>query len=290
MIDIDRIHSLDIVINKDYATDNYEAIKAYIEAWSNTEPIEIETESTEFETTIRITGELVKVLFISYKVLQIFGTNRQDIGAVNLDPAIISPLMDKDVIEMSGITIGIIPGSADIISNLKNYNKDIGSQYNPYTQIICQNLKPYITESSSVIDIGCGIGVPLFFSKKLGAKKVVGIDYTPYLCNSAREGARLNNLDIEILNQDYNEYVQNTSDKYDIVIFNQEAYTILSSLNKVLPLVKSGGKLFLSGFHSRLLNKVRDFISTIENLQIEFISEEYGNDTIKAILIICSVV
>ena len=64
---------------------------------------------------------------------------------------------------------------------------------------------PKSFEEKTVIDIGCNIGVACIESKKRGAKRVVGIDYTDENIDIANQIAKEHNFEIEYYKFDVND-------------------------------------------------------------------------------------
>lgn len=98
--------------------------------------------------------------------------------------------------------------------------------------------------AGSLLDVGTGTGVLALVAKRLGVKKVVGIDNDPEARRTARENLELNKTsDIEIPDKN----VEDIPDQYDIVVANiiDGVLTIIQhELNRTL---KPGGRMILSG-------------------------------------------
>jgi ribosomal protein L11 methyltransferase len=62
------------------------------------------------------------------------------------------------------------------------------------TKLCIINLKKYLKPDSMILDAGSGSGILSIISKKLGAKKVLGIDIDPIATDAALENAKVNGI------------------------------------------------------------------------------------------------
>ena len=89
-----------------------------------------------------------------------------------------------------------------------------------HTDIRIQAYKIYdfITESMNVLDIGCNVG---FFDMTIAdrVKSITGIEYDESCVKIANDTAGLLGLDnVKFLQADFNEWVKNNSEQYDLVL------------------------------------------------------------------------
>lgn len=109
-----------------------------------------------------------------------------------------------------------------------------------------------IFENKSVLDIGCGSGIVMFFAAQSGAKKVAGVDINPDAVQDAkRNTARFrDNTVIEVYEGDLFEPVP-PKEKFDIVFAN-------------LPFTSGIPKdLLESAFFDNELSSIRRFIESL---------------------------
>lgn len=103
-------------------------------------------------------------------------------------------------------------------------------------------------QGKTVIDMGTGTGILSILVKKLGAAKTTGIDIDPFAIENAQENGDKNGVDITWITGDDRVLVNLTP--VDIFLANINLNVIKANLAKYLSYLKSGGKLFLSGFLS----------------------------------------
>lgn len=63
------------------------------------------------------------------------------------------------------------------------------------TRLCILNMKKYLKQGDSVLDVGCGSGILSIIAKKLGAARTVGIDIDENAVRIAEENAKLNAID-----------------------------------------------------------------------------------------------
>jgi ribosomal protein L11 methyltransferase len=117
-----------------------------------------------------------------------------------------------------------------------------GTGSHPTTRLCLQWLAENLRTGQSVVDYGCGSGILAIAAAKLGAGHVTGVDIDPQAILSARENARINQVDIALALTS-----QSPPQAADVVVAN-----ILSNPLKVLApllsnLVHSSGHLVLAG-------------------------------------------
>jgi ribosomal protein L11 methyltransferase len=117
-----------------------------------------------------------------------------------------------------------------------------GTGSHPTTRLCLQWLAENLRAGQSVVDYGCGSGILAIAAAKLGAGHVTGVDIDPQAILSARENARINQVEIGLALTS-----QGPAPAADVVVAN-----ILSNPLKVLApllsnLVHPGGHLVLAG-------------------------------------------
>lgn len=285
MLKTKEYHTQEIRFTSAIVENASDLILSFVNGWSHMANIDI-LEVTD--TFIRVGGNIPDITFVCTKALASLSKNKDlEIYLGKIQPPIQSHEMDRDVITMSGISIGIIPNTGDLTSYIIS-NKDYGTQYNPYTQAVCTVLDKYVTKDTSVIDLGSGIGIPVLFSRALGATNVIGIELDEYQIGRAIYGAALNGFtDIRYIHQDYNEFIINTDEKFDIIIYNQTAYECANALSSILPIAKDNSIFILGGFSTDNMQLVRDSIDNISGMSIIYEIEDYDKCETNASLIVC---
>lgn len=129
-----------------------------------------------------------------------------------------------------------------------------GTGSHPTTHLCAEWLANFFAANSSnvdVLDYGHGSGILSIIAKKLGAKRVLGVDIDEQAVTTGDYNAQVNNVDIDFMLPD-----ALPAGQFDIVVAN-----ILSNPLKVLaPMlagrVKTGGHLVLSGVLERQAEEV----------------------------------
>ena len=131
--------------------------------------------------------------------------------------------------KFNGTTIVIDPGSG------------FGTGTHPTTKLCLNWLEKNLRIGKSLLDYGCGSGILSIAGAFFGAKRITGIDCDNQALENARHNAKLNNLDLDLL-QSKNFQVNH---RYNIVIAN-----ILSNvLVEIEPILRKtvSQRLVLSG-------------------------------------------
>lgn len=126
-----------------------------------------------------------------------------------------------------------------------------GSHYT--TQLCIENLEKYITDGSTMLDLGCGSGILSIISLLLGASDAVAVDIDPNAVDIAYQNAERNNVD----KSKYHVYSGNIltdeelqskiGGKYDVVAANIVADVIIGLTPKAREYMKDGGVFITSG-------------------------------------------
>ncbi|RYF56751.1 MAG: 50S ribosomal protein L11 methyltransferase, partial [Comamonadaceae bacterium] len=121
----------------------------------------------------------------------------------------------------------------------------------PTTHLCVQWLASSMPADSDILDYGCGSGILAIAARKLGARRVVGVDIDEQAVTSTRDNAAINQVDIEAFLPD-----DLPGGQFAVVVAN-----ILSNPLKVLaPMlagrVRAGGHLVLSGVLARQAQEV----------------------------------
>ncbi len=117
---------------------------------------------------------------------------------VNPDP---SRFKDPD----DGITVRIIPGMA------------FGTGEHETTRLAAQLLVKTFRKGMSVCDVGCGTGILSTIAAKLGASRVLAVDYDDRAIEQTVETARINGVDLEIRKSDL---LSNVEERFDLFVAN----------------------------------------------------------------------
>lgn len=112
------------------------------------------------------------------------------------------------------------------------------------TALCMEYVEEFDFTSKKILDIGCGSGILSILSKKLYAEKVDACDIDEIAVSSARDNAKINNVDINVFESDL---FSNVKGKYDIIFANILAEVIVVMLDDVENYLENEGFLVLSG-------------------------------------------
>ena len=158
----------------------------------------------------------------------------------------------------SGETIIIEPGSG------------FGIGSHPTTQLCIRWIENHISINNKILDYGCGSGILSIISKKLGAKKVIGIDNDSQALRNAERNKKLNSMEIDFFHIDNYQGLL----KYDIVIANILLNTIIGLKKTLISSLNPNGTLLLTGI---LKDQAIELISSFSpEINLSVIQEQEG--------------
>jgi len=155
---------------------------------------------------------------------------------------VICPSWEEYEIKENEIKIELDPGSA------------FGTGTHPTTRLCIVALEKYLKENDTVADIGTGSGILAVSAAKLGAKFVTGVDNDPSVIEVAMDNATKNKCIDKC--SFYDGSANDIKDKYDVVVANILAEIIISIMNDLVAIAKSGGKIIFSGIISQKADMV----------------------------------
>ncbi|MDY2793932.1 MAG: 50S ribosomal protein L11 methyltransferase [Peptostreptococcus porci] len=160
------------------------------------------------------------------------------------------------------------PSEGDLVIHM-DPGMAFGTGNHETTSMCIENLEKYVSEKSTVFDIGCGSGILGIVASKLGAKNVVGIDIDEMAVKVANENIQKNNVQ-DIMTA----IVGNMTDKIeegakaDIVVANIIADIIMKMSGDVRKLLKDDGIFISSGI---ILAKVDEVLENLKDNGFEVV-------------------
>lgn len=122
-----------------------------------------------------------------------------------------------------------------------------GSGTHETTRLCLEALENYVTEKTTVLDVGCGSGILSIASLLLGAKKAVGVDIDALAVKTARENGEVNGFFEPKYTVLEGNLTDKVSGKFDVVVANIVADVIIMFCKDVGAYMKEGGVFITSG-------------------------------------------
>jgi len=142
------------------------------------------------------------------------------------------------------------------------------------TMMCVQKLEKYISSDSTVFDIGCGSGILSIVASKLGAKKVIGVDFDEVAVNVAKENVIENKVDnaVEIRHGNLMDVVK---EKANIVVANIIADVIIILSKDITKFLNKGGIFISSGIILEKIDIVKENLEAngLEVVEVETMGE-----------------
>lgn len=136
-----------------------------------------------------------------------------------------------------------------------------GSGTHETTRLCLQAVEKYTTNSSTVLDVGCGSGILAVASLLLGAESAVGVDIDEMAVKTAKENAVLNKVDdkFTVLSGNLTDKVEG---KYNIVVANIVADAIIMLSKDIKNFMYDDSYYIMSGI---IDTRVDDVLNAIED-------------------------
>lgn len=126
------------------------------------------------------------------------------------------------------------------------------------TTILCiRQLEKYIESEQTVFDVGCGSGILSIAAAKLGAEKVVAVDFDELAVKVTKENARINNVE-DIIDIRHGNLLDVVSETSDIIVANIIAEIIVVLTKDISKFLKKGGVFITSGIIHEKIDMVKE--------------------------------
>lgn len=145
-----------------------------------------------------------------------------------------------------------------------------GTGHHETTSLMMERLLNADLEGRSVLDMGTGTGILAILAAMRGAGKVVGVEIDPPAYENALDNIQLNHVpQVEIRLGGAETVVE--VEAFDFVLANINRNIILADIDKYAHALKSGGRMFLSGFYVEdvplLEEKAKEFSLKLESVK-----------------------
>lgn len=171
-----------------------------------------------------------------------------------------------------------------IIFNI-NPGHVFGTGMHQTTQLCMINLEKYITESSEVLDLGCGSGILSIIALLLGAKHANAIDIDANAIKTAYENAALNGIGKDKYYVTSGNIIDSKEiqdemgyEKYDVVVANIIADVIITMAPIVKKAIKKDGTFISSGI---IKDRVADVNEALLANGFEIIDTAYKDEWVS---------
>lgn len=134
----------------------------------------------------------------------------------------------------------------DLVELLIDPKMAFGTGYHATTRLILKWLPEVISKGDVVLDAGTGTGILAIGALKLGAESAFGFDIDEWSKDNAEENMLLNgvsNFEVELGSLE----VIPKGIKYDVILANINRNALIELIPQLLPYLRKGGKLLLSG-------------------------------------------
>ena len=150
------------------------------------------------------------------------------------DRLVIRPSWEEYDNKDGRVVLSIDPGAA------------FGTGTHATTRMCLELLEKYVSEGTTMLDVGSGSGILSIAAALLGAERVDGVDIDPVAVKVAKENAEINGVDAET-NFILGNLCDKISGKYDIVCANIVADVIIGLLENVGDFMKDDALFICSG-------------------------------------------
>ena len=180
---------------------------------------------------------------------------------------VIKPSWDEYEPESNEIVIEIDPGLA------------FGTGTHETTSLCVEFLEKYVKGKEKLLDIGCGSGILMLIGKKLGVKKVVGIDIDEKVRDVVLENFSKNGIndDFEVI---IGNLVDDVNGKYDLVVSNILVDVLEKLLEDIEKILEKGATVIFSGI---LNEKEEAFVKKTENYNLKQIDRREKNNWVSLV-------
>ncbi|MCW3093467.1 MAG: ribosomal protein L11P-lysine N-methyltransferase [Ferruginibacter sp.] len=149
-----------------------------------------------------------------------------------------------------------------------------GTGHHATTYLMISQMQHIDFIGKSVLDFGTGTGILAILASKLGAAKVVAIDYDEWSIGNAKENITQNecvNIQVEQLDE------IPVTQKFDIVLANINLNVIVSNMEAIVKASFTGATILLSGF---LKENEADLKEVLEKAGLQFFNTMQRGDWI----------
>ena len=160
-----------------------------------------------------------------------------------------------------------------------------GTGMHETTQLCIRQLRKFVTEDTTILDVGCGSGILGMLALKFGAKYSVGTDLDPCAIDATYENMEVNGItrdqyEVMIGNIIDDKEVQDKVgyDKYDIVVANILADVLVPLTPVILSQLKTGGVYITCGI---IAEKEETVVNCVQNAGLEVLEVTHQGEWVS---------
>ncbi|MBK8339709.1 MAG: 50S ribosomal protein L11 methyltransferase [Flavobacteriales bacterium] len=121
-----------------------------------------------------------------------------------------------------------------------------GTGHHATTHMMVEAMLALDLEGSRVCDMGCGTGVLAILAARMGAARILAVDYDMQAVENAQDNVRGNHCEGIVVEK--GDVTSLGPDSYDAILANIERNTLLRGMASLGAALRAGGTLLLSGF------------------------------------------
>lgn len=149
-----------------------------------------------------------------------------------------------------------------------------GTGHHQTTRLVCKAMFETDFKNKRVLDMGCGTGILAILASFLGANDILAIDIDEWSVENSIENCATNNCPQIVVKKGDIDALTNEQ-PFDIIIANINKNILKAQLPVYAKKLKTGGKLFLSGFFTTDMDELK---AVAADHGIKFISFKNENE------------
>lgn len=161
---------------------------------------------------------------------------------------LIRPTWRDDYDAKDRVVLNIDPGLA------------FGTGSHETTKLCLETIEKYLKQGDTVLDVGCGSGILAIASLLLGAENAVGVDIDEVAVKTARENAKLNDVN-DKFTAVVGDLTEKISGKYNLIVANIVADAIICLSKGVREFMNSDTVYIMSGIIDARGDEVYEAVS-----------------------------